>query len=171
MDEEAGCGEHLAVSTTHCFSHLCPATLGNCCTVLVKGCSPVSLTLYLSVYHQGGAVPGVGNPTSPRYTGNFWRKGAVPYSALRWLLLASEAFSGAHGLTLAPDIGNLSLDHFLIMDSQGPHSRRLGSCIFEGRTLKSAFSKYFPLGDTHRKSENQLFRKYLVIDGFSWNVR
>ena len=117
MDEEAGCGEHLAVSATHRFSHLCPATLGNCCTLLVKGRNPVSLTLCLSVDHQGGAVPGVGNPTSPRYTESFWRKGAFPYSALRWFLLASEAFSGAHGLTLATDIGSLSLDHFLVMDS------------------------------------------------------
>lgn len=110
MDEEAGCGEHLAVSATHSFSHLCPTTLGNS-TLLVKGRNPCLFDFVL-VCRQGGAVPGVGSPTCPGYTGNFCRKGAFPYSALRWFLLASEAFSGAHGLTLTTDIGNLSLDHF-----------------------------------------------------------
>lgn len=78
----------------------------------MKGAALVSLTLYLSV-RQGGAVPGVGNPTCPRIHWELLQEGAFPYSALRWFLLASsEAFSGAHGLTLTTDIGNLSLDHF-----------------------------------------------------------
>ena len=43
VDEEAGCGEHLAVSATHPSSHLCPTILGNSARSLCEGPQPLSL--------------------------------------------------------------------------------------------------------------------------------